>query len=157
MYKFLTRNGQTIAFGIGLLITLLFLGIIFGGLEEFSAIPETDEKRFETGIFDFGIYAAIALVVVCAAAMLIFGVIQVASDPKGSLKGIIGLVAIIAVFFIAQATAGVDSESLDVIKKEFEVTPGQSSTISGFIGTALVMAGIAALTFVGSEIRNFFK
>ena len=89
--------------------------------------------------------------------MLAFGVYQIASNFKNSIQGIAGFAVMIVIFLVARATAGADSGRLETVKATFNVGPGESSFISGAITTALVMLGIAALAFVVSEIRNFFK
>ena len=55
MYKFLAKNGQALAFGVGCLITVIFFAIAAGGLEEFSALPIEEQRK--TNIFDFGLIA----------------------------------------------------------------------------------------------------
>ena len=154
MYKFLTRNGQLVAFGLGVVISLLFLIMVITGLDGFNSLA--DDAKGTTSIFNLGIYAAIFLVIAGFIAMLAFGIFHVASDLKGSMKGLIGFAAIIVIFFIAK-TMGSDDTAISRVIEEFNITPGQSSIISGAIFTAIVMAGLAAVAFVFSEIRNFFK
>ncbi len=157
MYKFLAKNGQTIAFGIGVLIAILFLGSVFSGLEEFNA--QADEDRFTTGIFDLGIMAAIALTILCGIAAVLFGLMQMLGDLKGSIKGLLGIVALIAIFFIAYSMAApaADGTALAGVEEQFEVTAGQSKFISAAIFSAAAMAALAAGSFVISEIVSFFK
>ena len=155
MYKFLAKNGQTIAFGIGVLVTVLFLISIFSGLETFST--QSDEEQFQTGIFDLGIIAAIALAVICFAAAVVFGLVQMLSNIKGSLKGILGIVALLAVFFIAFSMAAPSTGELLAVESQFEVTSGQSKFISAAIFSATAMAILAAASFVISEVVGFFK
>lgn len=158
MYKTLTKNGQMFAFGLGLLLTLAFLGSIFSGIDAFNAFGEKDPARYDTTIFNLGIYAVIALAVLCAAAMLFFGIYQVATDIKGSMKGLIGFGVLLAIFGIAYSTATVETGGIwDGLYKNFEVSAGNSKFISGAIATCLAMVGIAVVSFVLSEIRNFFK
>ncbi len=157
MYKFLSKNGQVIAFGIGVVITAIFLILIFSGLEGFNALPEDD--RITSDIFNFGIYAVIALIILCAIFAILFGIFQVVTNPKGSVKGLIGIAALAAVFFIAysMATMPAPDTALAATKEGFEVTDGQFKFISGEILSALVLAGVAAASFVIAEIINFFK
>ena len=100
MYKFLTKNGQTLAFGLGILLTVLTLIILFSGLGEFESL--SDEQKAQTGIFNFGLQASIALVILGFIAMVGFGLYQVATNIKGSLKGIIGFVLLIVIFLVAR-------------------------------------------------------
>jgi len=144
------------AFGLGLLITIAFLGSVFSGLDTFNGLSK--EGQYETGIFDLGIYAVAFLTVLCFLAMLGFGIFQVFSDLKGSMKGLIGFGVLLAIFGIAYSTATIESGPFwDPILKEFEVTDGASKFITGAIWTCLFMIGVAVVTFVLSEIRNFFK
>lgn len=155
MYNFLIKHGQVVAFGLGLLLILIFFGGVSAGMEQFSMLPEDQQKTSD--IFNFGLYAAIVLTVLCAAIAILFGIYHVVDNPKGSLKGLIGIVALLAIFFIARSMAAPDTGSLAETAQEFNVTPEQSATISGALVTALVMAAIAAVTVIVSEVRNFFK
>jgi len=156
MYKTLTKNGQLFAFGLGLLLTIAFLGSVFSGLDTFNGLSK--EAQYETGIFDLGIYAVTILTGLCFLAMLGFGLFQVATNLKDSLKGLIGFAVLLIIFGIAYSTATIESGPFwDPILKEFEVTDGASKFITGAIWTCLFMIGVAVVTFVLSEIRNFFK
>jgi len=156
MYKTLTKNGQMFAFGLGLLLTIAFLGSIFSGLDTFNGLSK--EAQYETGIFDLGIYAVTFLTVICFAAMLFFGVFQIFSDLKGSMKGLIGFGVLLAIFGIAYGTASTETGPVwNELFKEFNVSDGASKFITGAIWTCLFMIGVAIVTFVLSEIRNFFK
>ncbi len=161
MYKFLTKNGQLIAFGLGLFIVLIFLGIVFGGLEEFNMIEE--DKQNQSNLFNFGLTAVLILTVVCALAMVAFGIIQVATNLKGSLKGLIGLGVILIVFFIAYSS-GAGAEEVGAVKASMDKAgidavgaDWRKGFISGGIITTLALGALAVLSFVGSEILNFFK
>ncbi len=155
MYKLLTRHGQSMAFGLGVLVTVIFLASIFSGLETFDGLSKEDQ--FKTSIFNFGIYASIGLTIIGAIAMLGFGIYQVATNFKNSIIGIGGFAVMIIIFLIARATAGTDTGAVAQTVEKFELTASQSSFISGAITTAIVMAGFAAVAFIVSEIRNFFK
>ena len=158
MYTFLTRNGQTIAFGIGLLLVIVTIAAIFGGVDEWSLIPDDDFSRYDTTIFNAGMYGAILLIVLCAAAALLFGVFQLATNFKGAIKGIIGLVAIVVLFYIIKGTA---DPSLDGLNLNDDIAgaldAGQSTFITGAIATALILAAIAVVATAVSEVINFFR
>lgn len=155
MYKFLARNGQLIAFGIGAILTVGFLLIVLGGIEGFNALAE--EEKGSTSIFNFGLYAAVALTVLCFIVAVAFGLFQTVTNPKGAIKGLGGIIAIIAVFFIGQTIAGPDSASLLETRQQFGVSDGQSSIINGSLIGMLLLAAVAVAAFVIFEIRNFFK
>ncbi len=158
MYTFLTRNGQTVAFGLGLAVTIIMLAIIFSGVNDFESIPETDALRYDTTIFNFGMYAALLLGVIGALAAIGFGIYQFATDPKGALKGMLGLAAVIVLLLVLYATADPDTSMLAAQAKDgFFVTEGQSKFITGAIATSLIMAGGAILALAISEVLSFFR
>ncbi len=148
-----------LAFGLGLLITILFYVIASTGLEAFNALDEKARPASAEGdIFMFGLYAAIALLVIAAAAMLLFGVFHMVSDLKGALKGIIGIGAIVVIFFIAYSMAEAAPPTSDVeLYRRLGITTGISKYVSAAITCTGVLGAIAIASFVLSEIRNFFK
>ena len=155
MYKFLAKHGQLVAFGLGALITLGFLGGVLGGIEGFSALA--DDERKTSDIFNFGLYAVIGLAILGVLAALVFGVIQTVSNPKGAIKGIAGLALIAVLFFVGQALAGADTAEILDKRQTFGVTDGQSSIINGAILGGMILAGLTAIAFVGGEILSFIK
>ncbi|MBR9922279.1 MAG: hypothetical protein GYB31_15685 [Bacteroidetes bacterium] len=155
MYQFLTKYGQLLAFGLGIIVTVIFLIGIFSGLEGFNMLPEAD--RSESNIFNFGLYAAVALTIICALAWVIYSVIHIADDPKGSLKGILGVVALVALFFILYTIAKPATGSVAATMDEFDVSEKTGKFITAAIGTTGILIAGACLAFVVSEVRNLFK
>lgn len=156
MYRFMTKYGTMVAFGLGLLISLIGILIVMGGLEEFNMLPE--EEQSTTDIFNFSIAGALALVVLCAVAMLLFGVYNVIVHPKGAIKFIAGLAVIIVlvVVFYSVTEAETSGKVYHAIQQG-ELTANTSKWINGAIATTLILLGGAALAFILSEIRNLFK
>jgi uncharacterized membrane protein (UPF0182 family) len=159
MYKFLTKNGQLIAFGVGALITVIFIVVAFMGLDEFNALDKV--SRPGSDIFNFGISASIFLIIVCFSLMIIFGIYQVATNFKSSMKGIIGFGVIVIIFIIASNMVPTSMEEISPYVAQpmikYEVSLSNYGLISGGIMTAIVLGVGAVLAFVGSEVLNFFK
>lgn len=156
MYSLLVKHGQLIAFGLGLVITVIFLLSVFGGLSDFQALEDGQEGT--TNIFNAGLYGAIALTILGVIAILGFGLYQTATNLKGAAKFLIGFAAIVVIFFIFYSMAQpVSGGRLAMLMEKFNITQGTSNFISGALGTALTLAGLAAGAFVLSEIRNLFK
>jgi hypothetical protein len=157
MYQFLSKNGQTIAFGLGVLLTAIFLISAFSGLSEFNML--SDEQQWQTDIFNIGFYAAIALTIICLIAAVVFGLVQMAGDIKGAIKGIAGIALLLVVFFIVYSTVDIGADSAGVMKevREFNLTDGQSQFISAAIITTIALSLIALVTFVVFEVINLFK
>lgn len=159
MYKFLTKNGQLIAFSVGGLITVIFIIMAFSGLDEFNSLGK--DERPGSDNFNFGISASIFLIIICFSLMVVFGLYQVVVHFKSSLKGIIGFAVIVLIFIIASSMV---PESIEDIPKyiskpmmKYDVTLANYGFISGGIVTAVVLGFVAVLAFIGSEIFNFFK
>ncbi len=156
MYKFLTKNGQTISFMVGLAITVIFLIIVFGGMDEFNMLDEKVQN--ESNLFNFGINASVALIVVCAIGMIAFIILNVVTNLKGNIKLLIGL-GVMAIIFFAMS-AGADYETTGPISeglKKYAVTDGQNGFIVGGIWTAVILSVGAFASFIVLEILNFFK
>lgn len=149
MYDLLAKRGQLFAFALGILICIIFLAsAIGGGAGEIETLP--DEEKYGTSIFNFGLSAAIFLAAAAALGMLLFGVYQVVSHLKGSIKGLIGLGAIVVIFFIAySSTSGACASG--------ELTEGVCKFIGGGITTAIFLIAAAALGFVVGEVLALFK
>ena len=156
MYRFLTKHGQVVAFGVGILITIIFYVLATGGMSEFNAL-EGDE-RFTTGIFNFGLFMALALIFAALLAMVFFGLMQVISNPKGARMGLLGLLLIGVIFLVMWMMAsGEATGKLAEIYDKFNITTSVAKYVHAAIATTGILALIAVIAFVFSEVRNFFK
>jgi hypothetical protein len=156
MYNFLSRYGQLFAFGLGAILTAIFFVTVFTNVEGFSDLSESEQA--ESTVFNFGLYASIVLTIVCAAAILIAGVIFTILTPKQSLKALIGLAVIIVIFFVSYNMAdpkGIGSLARTILEEGIQ--EGSSRFISGAISTALVLGAGAVLALVVSEVSNLLK
>lgn len=157
MYKLLSKNGQTFGFLLGAVITLLFVLIMSAGWGSFSAMGDSPE-RYNTTIFNFGIFAAIALIIIGLVIVILFGVFQLSSNPKGALRGIIGVAVLAGIFLLTYSTAS--AEATGPLAKSVEaagVSGNGLKLIGGGIATALILSLLAGAAIVISELRNFFK
>jgi len=161
MYKFLSKNGQTLAFLFGVLLVAIFLISVVSGLDTWNP---TSDNKYDTSIFNFGLTAARLLIIVAAFGMVAFGLYHVATNFRGSIKGIIGFAILLAIFFIAYNSASGEPEpfikgSIENFEgsQNVEMTSGNLKFIGGGITTTIILAAAAAAAFVLSEIRNLFK
>lgn len=156
MYQFLNKYGQVAAFGLGLLIILVFFGSVLSGVDNFNGLDKAGQ--LQSGIFDFGLGAALFLTVLCALAVVFFGFYYIAKHPKSSMKGIIQALVLVAIFVVAYMMASpAESGLMKTLAERFELTTGQEKFISGGLTTALILFGGAAVAFIVSEVRNLFK
>jgi len=157
MYKFLTKNGQLIALLVGAVISIGSLLIILGGIDDFNVLPK--EEKGTTTIFDFGLKAAIALVIIAVAAAILFGIYHLATNPKGAVKFLAGLDILGVVFGITYAMSsgfvGGPKETLALESGSLSATASQ--WINAGIKTTLGLLGGGALILILLEIRNLFK
>jgi hypothetical protein len=170
MYAFLNKYGQALAFGIGVLVVAIFLiGIFSGDPAEMDLLnsESAGAEKYDTGVFDFGIGISLLLTGLAFVVALIFGIAQFASDPKGSLKGLIGLAVLGIIVFLGYSTANGDiaqetPEIQNAINKfmdsqETDFTSGNLKFISGAILAALVMIGLSIASLVIFGLRSLFK
>ena len=164
MYKFLTKNGLVIALGVGVLLIIIHFIGVYSGLEAFNLIPddttdaEVKKSRLILGaeMVNSGLFLTIALFVIAAVSMLGFGIFQVVTNPKGALKGIIGL-GLLAVIFGFGWAMSTDEIMPIWDEKGFGITPFISKYVGASIWTTVILISLAILGLVGSEVRNFFK
>ena len=171
MYAFLNKYGQALAFGIGVLVVVIFMVSIFGApAEEISVLTNDQVKgpeKYATSAFDFGITVSIVLIGLAFLAAIVFGIVQVASNPKGSLKGIIGALLLIVICFVCYSVAGneISQESAAIQNSITKFNTDQGANfdggtlkfISGSIIAALVLIGLSILSLIAFGIRGIFK
>ncbi len=137
-----------LAFGLGLLLTILFILIALSGIDEFNQQPL--EVQRESNLFNFGISSAVGLTIIAALAMVAFGLFQIVTNFRSSIKGLIGFGVLIVIFLISYSTSSGDCN-------DETISEGACKFISGGLTTMLLLAGFAAFAFVAAEIRNLFK
>lgn len=166
MYSFLNKHGQMLAFGLGVLITVIFFGTILSSSELDSVGPQMGaEAAYNTSLFDFGLGVSILLTVLAAAAMVIFGVSQMAGNIKGSMKGLLGLALVAALMFVAYASSPAEADHPTIEKaintfessQGTELSVGNLKFIGGAITTALVLLAASFAALIGFGIRSIFQ
>jgi len=134
MYNLLMKNGQVMAFGLGVACVLIFLFMMFGGT------PDADNAGLT-----FGLMASMFFIFFCAIAAAGFAVYQNLGNVKGLIPSVLALLAVgAAIFkfigFITQTTATVVEKSTD---------------IGMMIGIG--MLALATLIWIISLVMDFFK
>lgn len=156
MYNLLVRRGDTIAFVVGIVISLIFILLALGGLDEFNSLSKMDQKA--ANIFNFGLYAAIFLTIIAAAVWILFGLFQLVTNLKGSMKFLLafGIVLILFFIFYSMADPGMTGLLQGTLEK-FDITEGISKLISAALSTGLTLIILAAASFIIFELINLFK
>lgn len=170
MYTFLNKYGQVLAFGLGVLITVIFLVSIFSAPEpemESWLSESAGPEKYDTNAFDFGLFSSLGLTALAFIVAVIFGITQLASNPKGSIKGLIGLAVLVIIAFVAYSSANGDlAQEAPEIQRSIEkfetdqATTFDSGTlklVSGSIITALIMIGLSIASLILFGIYSTFK
>ncbi|MEO1435008.1 MAG: hypothetical protein AAFV80_05685 [Bacteroidota bacterium] len=152
MYNFLIKRGQTVAFALGALISIIFIASAIGGVNSMGG--PSKEDLYPTAFFDTGLFGSYFLLTVAIAAMVIFGVLFIANNFKASMKGLIFLGVMLVIFFVAYSMG---SEEITPSMEKFNVDGKTGKAIGAAISTMLIM-GIGALVLAAAaEIWSFFK
>ncbi len=161
IYQFLSRYGQYFGLGLGLLIVILYFALVGMKSGEFS--PLIEEKDWtgaaNTGAFNIGIFGAFALTVLGAIAIFLFSILGIVMDIKGSLKGLIGIGALLLIFLICyfMSNPATDADFVIDAQTRFDVSNSSSKFISGSLWTTAALLGAACIGLIASEVMNFFR
>jgi len=157
LYKLLAAHGQRIALGVGVAISAIFLLTVFMGLEEFNGLTKQDS--YGTHIFDAGLMGAIVLTIIALAATAFFGVYQVVTHFRQSIRGILGAGVLVVIFFILYAMSS--GEATGAVAASMERVGGVTPSILRFIQASssftILLIVATFLILVLAEIRNAFK
>jgi len=164
MYKLLTSKGQLFAIGLGLLSLIVAFGSIISGVNsQYSMSADLNEimKTTEGATFNFfdpAIYIVIGLIVVALLTAVFFGIKGLATNPKGSMKFLLGSLGLVLLFFILYSTADVESSGkIAELSEKFNVGDVVSKFISGGVKTALIGICFAVISAIVMEVMNLFK
>jgi hypothetical protein len=164
MYNFLTKHGQSVALGLGILVIAIFLGSVFSGISADPALDlSTDLNKYDgkadISFFNPGLAVTIGMVVTAALlALVVFGIINLLKFPKGAIKFGIGFIVLAAIFGGLYATSSMESAGkLGELHEKFSITENVSKFISGGLKTTVGLALAAFGAMVVLEVVNLFK
>lgn len=164
-YKFLSKNGVLIAFGVAVVAILITFIPILGGLEAYESLPDDVNVRAaseEGNIFSTGIMVSFILTVVAFGAAILLSIAGVFSNLKDSKKGLIAFLGLAVLFFIMYATASEEISpelAVTVNNPEYGVAGdmGIYKMISGGIAGTILLLIVSFVLMVAMEVWNFFK
>ncbi len=152
MYNFLSKNGQLLAFLVGVVLVVIFLGIALSQAGNYDFANMKPSDRFNVNIFDFGLLAAIVLTIISAAGMLLFGLFQIVTNAKASIKGIIGVAVIVLLMVVLynMAPGAADHPTLERAIENYQtsaegrfISEGNMKWIGSSIRMGLLMSILA--------------
>lgn len=165
MYKFLTKNGQTMALGLGLAVIAIFLINISSGFSNagynmstaLNKLPDAEQagiKFFDNGI-KLTVFMAFAAFIL---AFVVFGLTDLIKFPKNAIKMVGGLLVVGIIFYALYSTATFHETGRFVkLNDSFEITEKISKFISGGIKTTLGLLGFSVVALVVGELWSLFK
>jgi len=176
-YQFLKKYGVAVSFGTGTILAILTYAIILGGFPEFN--PGKKELH-ELSIFNFGLYTTYCLFAIACILVVLFSIINVVKNPKDSVKGVVGFVILLVIFFITYSMGdGLLTEALaksdprlipmemkevgsimvkmPVVLQEGLTTSSELQTADGLIKFSYVMMLLAFVAMVFASIRDLVK
>ena len=165
MYKFLTKNGQTLALVLGLVVIAIFFINIYTGFNSAGYDMSTDlnkltdDQQAGIGFFDAGIKITVALIVIAfALAFVVFGFLDLIKFPKNAIKFGAGILVIGAIFFALYSASDMETGGkIGELHQRFDVTEGISKFISGGIKTTLGLLAIAVLAIIADLAMSAVK
>jgi len=165
MYKFLLKNGQTVALGLGILVIAIFLISVITGLSGAGYDMSTDlnkltaEQKDGITFFNSGLMLTVIMVIAAfALALVVFGAIDLIKFPKSAMKFGLGLIGLLVIFGILYSTSDAETAGrLGRLIESNDISDTTSKMISGGIWTTLGLAGVAVLAMILGELRNAFK
>jgi hypothetical protein len=165
MYKLLTDKGQLFALSLGIVaIAIAMLSIVMGikgagynTSDDLNAImKQNPDVSFD--FFNPAITVVMILILVALVSWIAFSVWTLVSDPKGSIKFLIGLGGVLVLFFIMYATSDAETTGrLGMLVQKFNVSEGVSKLISGGVKTAVLGIVVGFIGAAIMEIINLFK
>ena len=104
---------------------------------------------------DVGIWGAIILVVIAILASVLMPLINSLSQPKTLLKSLYGIIFIGVIFLVSYLMSG--NEVTPNYISYNVTTPGLSKLVGAGLTTTIIMAGVAIIGIVFSEINKAIK
>ena len=105
-------------------------------------------------MIDFMLYLGYALIAICALAAIVLPAINALGDPGSLVKSGVGLGGLLVVFLISWGLSG--SEVLPAYT-DFGIDAGLSKFVGGILTMMYLLAFIAIIGILYTEVSKFFK
>lgn len=157
MYKIFSKYGTFIAFIIGLVFTLIFLIPVFSGLPEgFSEL--SGEEQVATTVFDSGLKATLILLIASVVVLILASIYATVINPKGAVKGIIGIAALLILMFVLYSTTGDESNArVLAAMDQFNISETMGRWIGACLKGTFILSLVAVAIMVLGELRTLFR
>jgi len=157
MYKLFSKYGLILAFVIGVVFILIFLIPVLTGLPD-GFMEMGNDEQVATTVFDVGLKATGFLLIATIIITILASLLTLAKNPKGAIKGIIGIAVLLVIVFVLYSTSTAEASGrVMAAMEEFNVSDSMGRWISAFLKSSFVLAGAAIAVMVLGEIRNLFQ
>lgn len=165
MYKLLTDKGQLFALILALICIAIFFGTVLSGIGSAGYSVSDDLNQImknnpgaDFSFFNTGIGLVMILIIITFVIAVLFGLFQIITSPKSSMKGIIIAIALLAMFFITYSMGASDTTGpIAATLQKFNVSETISKMISGGITTTAILTALAGVLVIVLELFNFSK
>ena len=165
IYNLFNTKGQMFALLLGILCIAIILISIFSGLSSsgFDASTDLNAVLKNGGGDGFNflnpvVALPMALIIIAFAVWVIFGLMRLIGNPKGSLVFLIGIGILVVLFLILYATSEAETTGkiAELVGKN-NISENISKVISGGVKSVVTLTIIAFLGIILFEIYNLFK
>lgn len=156
MYNTLLRKGTTGAFIVGFIASLILVYAVISGSSGLDV--EQHELLRQRPQFDIAIQLGNIFVILGLIAIFIGGIYGLVTNPKSSIKFVIGIVAIVVVLFILYSIFPEETTGpLVRLNEQYDLQGAKTRLISGGIAISLLLMALAFVAVILAELRNAFK
>ncbi len=175
-YNFMMKYGNLLALAVSIIILVIFAYNVNTGMSSMGFDSNTNliDHKKDINFFNLTLWIAIYMIFIAAIVWIVFGLINLVLNPKGSMKFLISFFVVVVLFFIFYHTATIETsgrlgeiisdpiynvnELLRVKLFGIELfTINPVKFISGGLKTMLSLFGLSILSLIVSEIISFFK
>lgn len=133
-------------------IGLILCGLIIANADSEMAVA--DQEAVIGGSLDGALWITYILIVLIAAAAVLFGLINVARNPKKNMGAVLGTVAMVLILLVAYYGF---ADNYVPEKWQGLVTPGTSQWSGAGLMTLYVIMGASVAAVVYAEVNRLFK
>ena len=154
MYELFKKYGSIFGFGLGTLLTVIYVLWAAGSDYGSYSVPEMVSGEASTSAIGYGIGISIVLCVLAVVFIFAFAIMNAIKNPKMAMKSLIGLGVLLVVFLVSYVAIGQDGQVVSDLVEQFKIAAGESSFINGMLGTGIALLVIATLGAIGFEVYN---
>lgn len=162
LYRFLLKYGTLMALLLAIVVVIVFIIDFTTGLRSAGMSVSTDlvPHAKTIGFFNITLYLSLFILFIAAILWILVEGINLGLNPKGSLKFLAGIAALVVLYIIFYYSAsGAEGGRLAelIADPAYNMTPIVSKHVSAGLWTTFTLFLLSVIAFVGSEIIAIFK